>query len=141
MIREFKIKDLERVVEIWLESNIDAHSFIDKKYWEDNYEMVKEILPSAEIYLYEENKNILGFVGLMENYIAGIFVEKNFHSQGIGRKLLDCCKSLKRELTLSVYEKNQKAYSFYIREGFQVVEKKIDENTNEIELVMYWRGD
>ncbi|MBU3842483.1 MAG: N-acetyltransferase [Candidatus Fusobacterium pullicola] len=141
MIREFKIKDLERVMEIWLESNIDAHSFIDKKYWEDNYEMVKEILPSAEIYLYEENKNILGFVGLMENYIAGIFVEKNFHSQGIGRKLLDCCKSLKRELTLSVYEKNQKAYSFYIREGFQVVEKKIDENTNEIELVMYWRGD
>ncbi|MDY4800994.1 MAG: hypothetical protein SO183_05075 [Fusobacterium mortiferum] len=81
MIREFKIKDLERVMEIWLESNIDAHSFIDKKYWEDNYEMVKEILPSAEIYLYEENKNILGFVGLMENYIAGIFVEKNFHSQ------------------------------------------------------------
>lgn len=106
MIREFKIKDLERVMEIWLESNIDAHSFIDKKYWEDNYEMVKEILPSAEIYLYEENKNILGFVGLMENYIAGIFVEKNFHSQGIGRKLLDCCKSLKRELTLSVYKKN-----------------------------------
>lgn len=141
MIREFKIKDLERVMEIWLESNIDAHSFIDKKYWKDNYEMVKEILPSAEIYLYEENKNILGFVGLMENYIAGLFVEKNFHSQGIGRKLLDCCKSLKRELTLSVYEKNQKAYSFYIREGFQVVEKKIDENTNEIELVMYWRGD
>lgn len=141
MIREFKIKDLERVMEIWLESNIDAHSFIDKKYWEDNYEMVKEILPSAEIYLYEENKNILGFVGLMENYIAGIFVEKNFHSQGVGGKLLDWCKSLKRELTLSVYEKNQKAYSFYIREGFQVVEKKIDENTSEIELVMYWRGD
>lgn len=141
MIREFKIKDLERVMEIWLESNIDVHSFIDKKYWEDNYEMVKEILPSAEIYLYEENKNILGFVGLMENYIAGIFVEKNFRSQGVGRKLLDCCKNLKRELTLSVYEKNQKAYSFYIREGFQVVEKKIDENTNEIELVMYWRGD
>ena len=34
MIREFKIKDLERVMESWLESNIDAHSFIDKKYWE-----------------------------------------------------------------------------------------------------------
>ena len=141
MIREFKIKDLERVMEIWLELYVDALSFIDKKFWEDNYEMVKEILPSAEIYLYEENKNILGFVGLMENYIAGIFVEKNFHSQGVGRKLLDWCKSLKRELTLSVYEKNQKAYSFYIREGFQVVEKKIDENTSEIELVMYWRGD
>ena len=41
MIREFKIKDLERVMEIWLESNIDAHSFIDKKYWEDNYEIGK----------------------------------------------------------------------------------------------------
>lgn len=141
MIREFEIEDLEKVMEIWLESNIDAHSFIDKKYWEDNYGMVKEILPNAKIYLYEENKNILGFVGLMENYIAGIFVDKNFRSQGVGRKLLDYCKNLKRELTLSVYEKNIKAYSFYSREGFQVVEKKIDENTNEIELVMCWRAD
>lgn len=102
MIREFKIEDLERVMEIWLESNVDAHSFIDKKYWENNYEMVKEMLPNAKIYLYEENKNILGFVGLIENYIAGIFVVR---SQGVGKKLLDYCKNLKKELTLSVYEK------------------------------------
>lgn len=141
MIREFKIEDLERVMEIWLQSNIETHSFIDKKYWEDNYSMVKEILPSAEIYIYEENKNILGFIGIIGSYIAGIFVDKNFRSQGIGKKILDYCKSLKRELSLSVYEKNIKAYSFYSREGFQVVEKKIDENTNEIELVMCWRAD
>lgn len=138
MIRRFKIEDLDRIMEIWLKANIDAHFFIDKKYWEDNCEIVKEMLPSAEIYLYEENKNILGFVGLMENYIAGIFVDKNFRSQGMGKELLDYCKSLKKELALSVYEKNIKAYSFYSREGFQVVEKKIDENTNEIELYMRW---
>ncbi len=133
------MEDLNRVMEIWLESNIDEHAFIDKKYWENNYEMVKEILPSAEIYLYEENKNILAFVGLVENYIAGIFVDKNFRSRGIGKKLLDYCKNIKKELNLSVYEKNVKASFFYIREGFQLIEKKIDKNTNEKELFMYWR--
>lgn len=141
MIKEFKIEDLERVMEIWLQSNIETHSFIDKKYWEDNYSMVKEILPSAEIYIYEENKNILGFIGIIGSYIAGIFVDKNFRSQGIGKKFLDYCKSLKEELSLSVYEKNIKAYSFYNREGFLFLEKKVDENTNEKELVMYWRAD
>lgn len=30
MIREFKMEDLDRIMEIWLNSNIDAHPFINK---------------------------------------------------------------------------------------------------------------
>ena len=34
-------KDISDVLQIWLETNIKAHSFIDKEYWTGNYEMVK----------------------------------------------------------------------------------------------------
>ena len=34
-------KDIDRIMEIWLESTIKAHDFIEKKYWEDNYNTVK----------------------------------------------------------------------------------------------------
>ena len=44
-------KDISDVLQIWLETNIKAHSFIDKEYWTGNYEMVKQILPEAEVYL------------------------------------------------------------------------------------------
>ena len=41
--------------------------------------MVKKILPQAEIYVYEDNvtKEINGFIGLTDNYIAGLFVKKD----------------------------------------------------------------
>ena len=105
MIREFKIKDLERVMEIWLESNIDAHSFIDKKYWEDNYEMVKEILPSAEIYLYEENKNILGFVGLLLLIFLISILCIRTTSYLNGRSISVIKSSLEGSGTLKVFER------------------------------------
>ena len=41
-------KDISDVLQIWLETNIKAHSFIDKEYWTGNYEMVKQILPDRK---------------------------------------------------------------------------------------------
>lgn len=138
MVRNFKNADIDKIMEIWLNSNIEAHNFIDKSYWEKNFEMVKNTLPQAEIYIYEENNNIMGFVGLVENYIAGIFVEKNFRGKGTGKKLLDYAKSIKNNLTLNVYEKNIDAVKFYKREGFTVEKFGIDKSTDEKEFMMSW---
>ena len=52
MIRKMEEKDISDVLQIWLETNIKAHSFIDKEYWIGNYEMVKQILPEAEYLLF-----------------------------------------------------------------------------------------
>lgn len=62
----------------------------------------------------EKDDDIRGFIGMMENYIAGIFVDEKFRSCGIGRELLDYAKSVKKELSLSVYKKNQAAARFYL---------------------------
>lgn len=36
MIREFVENDLERVMQIWLDTNLTAHKFISRDYWEDH---------------------------------------------------------------------------------------------------------
>jgi putative acetyltransferase len=36
MIRDLKQKDIDKVMEIWLESTIKAHDFMPEKYWQDN---------------------------------------------------------------------------------------------------------
>lgn len=141
MIRKFKkndINEIEDVMKIWLNCNVQAHDFIDKTYWENNYQMVKEILPQVEVYVYENENEILGFVGLTENYIAGIFVKRDMQSKGIGKQLLDYIKKLKNNLTLQVYEKNQRAVKFYTKENFKIQSENIDENTNEKEFLMSW---
>lgn len=137
MIREFKETDLNSIMRLWLETNISAHDFIDENYWIGNYDQVRQMILKATIYIYEEN-SIKGFTGLSENYIAGIFVESNSQSKGIGKALLGHIKERNKELSLHVYKKNKRAVRFYLREGFVIGNEQIDKNTNEIELVMRW---
>lgn len=140
MIRQFKKNDLPAVMQIWLDTNIKAHDFIPKEYWENNYEIVKEILPDAEIYVYVDDTAgfIDGFIGLTDNYIAGIFVKEDKQSKGIGKQLLNYVKNIKPNISLSVYQKNTKAVRFYKREQFQIVSESVDDITNEKEFIMEW---
>lgn len=136
MIREFQKADLDRVAEIWRNGNLEAHSFIAGEYWKDRFDMVKEMLGSAEIYVFEEKKEILGFIGLNGNYIEGIFVDAEERSKGIGRQLLDYAKGVKGSLSLNVYAKNERAMKFYLREGFVIRKKSVDSDTGEQEYKM-----
>lgn len=140
MIRPLKENDLVSVMQIWLDANINAHNFIPKEYWTDNYAVVKEILPQAEVYVYEDNDGhqIIGFIGLTNNYIAGIFVKEAAQSKGIGKQLLNYVKEFKSVLSLSVYQKNLRAISFYQREKFTIQSENMDECTNEKEFIMDW---
>ena len=115
MIRKLQKADLNDVANLWLDTNLKAHNFISAEYWNTNFEFVKEMLPQAEVYVYENDKKIHGFIGLNGEYIEGIFVEKNMRSKGIGKQLLNYVKKLKEEMCLSVYQKNYKAISFYKR--------------------------
>ncbi|MDN5088912.1 N-acetyltransferase [Aliarcobacter butzleri] len=140
MIRKLDKNDINQLLQIWLEVNIKTHNFIPKEYWEEQYDNVKELLPNSEIYVYEENKKIVAFVGLIENYIAGIFVSFSFQSKGIGKKLLDYIKEFKKELSLNVYVKNISAIKFYQREGFIINSQNIDEETKEQQILMIWKS-
>ena len=140
MIRKFENLDLDAVMQIWLQANLDAHAFIPASFWEAHFEMVRDMLPQAELYVHENEatRQIDGFIGLTENHIEGIFVAKAARSKGIGKALLDHVKPLKPRLDLSVYQKNERALAFYRREQFVVQSEGIDGDTNEAEIQMLW---
>ena len=140
MIRKFEEKDADRVMQIWLSGNIEAHDFVPKDYWLENYQSVKEQLLQADVYVYEQNGEIQGFVGMTENYLAGIFVDKKFRSKGIGKELLDYIKKNYPMFTLNVYKKNTRAVEFYLRESLTVSATGIDEDTSEADFTMEWKN-
>ena len=120
MIRELRKADINKVANIWLDTNITAHYFIPEQYWKSNFELVKELLLQAIVYVYEDNQEIWGFIGLNDEYVEGIFVSDEMQSQGIGKLLLNYAKDKQSKLFLNVYQKNTRAISFYQREGFEV---------------------
>lgn len=138
MIRKLEEKDINEVMNIWLETNIKAHNFVPEQYWENNIENVKNEILKAEVYVYEKEKKIVGFVGIVKDYVAGIFVTKDMQNNGIGKQLINKCKEKHNELTLEVYEKNKNAINFYKKEGFYIISQNIDDQTKEIELCMKW---
>lgn len=139
MIRKFKSSDIDAIMQIWIEENINAHSFISKEYWEKNYDYVKSVLPNAEIYVYTNNNEISGFIGLNSRYIEGIFVKSGSQNKGCGTVLLNKAKHKNTQLTLNVYEKNLKAFNFYKKNGFKIMEENIDSETKEKEYLMMWK--
>ena len=139
MVRELRKDDINKVADIWLNTNIKAHSFIPEQYWKSNFELVKELLLQATVYVYEDDNEIQGFIGLNDEYIEGIFVSDKMQSQGIGEILLNYAKGRRNKLLLNVYQKNTRAISFYQREEFIIQYGGLDEATGEKDYVMVWQ--
>lgn len=138
MIRQLQNKDIDKIMGIWLESTIYAHKFISKEYWNENYNIVKDMyIPMSKTFVYEDNDDIRGFISIINNdFIGALFVEKNYQSQGIGKSLIDYAKNLYDNLSLAVYKENEKALEFYKKMGFKIISENINEDTNCVEYIM-----
>jgi len=133
-------EDIDEIMQIWRNGNLTAHNFINRKYWFDNYEIVREeYLKKSDTWIYIEGDIIKGFVSVIDNnYIGALFVEKQFQRDGIGTILVKHCKNLYDKLSLKVYKKNEGAISFYNSMGFEYISGQVDKNTNELEYIMEW---
>lgn len=139
MIERMKPEYLNEVMRIWLDTNRSAHPFINPGDWEAAYDMVRQQLPAADLFVCQDDGEVRGFIGITGgSYIAGLFVDQQYQSRGIGRKLLDYCKLQYQYLELDVFTANSKAVRFYQRNGFVPVEKKLNDDFKQEEYHMIW---
>ncbi|SFM18333.1 N-acetyltransferase [Methanolobus profundi] len=143
MIRELESFEVDTIMDIWLKTNIRAHSFIPEKYWLDNYNVVKEeYLPMSETFVYVEDDVIRGFIGVIDDHFIGaLFVMEEYQGKGVGRRLLDHCKSLCSDLELGVYSENKMAIRFYTKNGFRVKKEQPNEDSGFMEYLMSWKKE
>lgn len=140
MIKELENFEIDEVLDVWLKTNIKAHNFIDKSYWINNYEIVKnEYIPNSKTFIYKEENIIKGFISVLNNcFIGALFVLDEYQGKGIGKSLIDYCKNLYPKLELSVYKENTFAISFYKKYNFKI-EKEIQcEDLPNKEYLMKW---
>lgn len=141
MIRPFREKDTEAVVQIWLQASIQAHSFIEQAYWESKAEDMRTLyLPLSEIIVDEdpESGGLTGFMGLVDGYLGGLFIAPDYQGKGIGTRLLKLGKKIHDELELCVYAENRQAIRFYQKQGFRITGERTEETTGHTELLMIY---
>lgn len=133
---------MDAVQEIWIRGSLQAHGFIEESYWERQKERLRENLLShaiTAVYCDPTTERIGGFISLVENFIVALYVAPEEQGRGIGHNLLQRAKYLYPVLELSVYTENRAALSFYLREGFQIVLRRIDQATGHEEALMIHR--
>ena len=137
MIRGFRSSDMDAVIAIWLDASIGAHDFVAKNFWRSRVIEMREVyIPASETYVYEEGGCIRGFVCLVDETLAALFVSPCAQGRGIGQKLVEKSKHVRQNLYLAVYKENQKSVDFYKRCGFKSVKEQIDKYTGHSEIVM-----
>lgn len=139
MIRPMTPDDLDAVAALWLTCNLDAHAFIAPSYWHTHLPAVREQLAQAEIYVCVHDGQLVGFAGLQDTLLAGLFVAPAQRSRGWGAQLLHQTQAVRDRLTLYVYARNVRALRFYQREGFSITRSSIDPDTGQTEYQMDWR--
>lgn len=98
-------------------------------------------LPDSRTFVYQDEsaESVCGFVSLVENYVAALFV----HPTGRD-KVSDAAAAMGRSaiptLELSVYAENKRAVRFYLREGFEIRQEQTDANTGRKELHLLLRN-
>lgn len=141
MIRRAVENDVEAIIEIWLQGSRLAHSFIPYDFWLSRVEDMKAIyLPNSETYVSEVENQICGFVSLVDDYLAALFVHPSLQSCGHGRRLLAFAQAKRESLSLCVYSQNRRAVGFYEAAGFSVLEERQEIHARQPELVMEWKA-
>ncbi|SDO48084.1 GNAT family N-acetyltransferase [Alkalicoccus daliensis] len=139
MIRLNNNAELEEMMDIWYEGSVTAHGFVDAKYWaSQRNDMKLKYFPLAENYIIRNETEIIGFVSMVDNYLAALFVNALYQGMGYGKELLDYVKDQYDFIQLKVYKKNFRAADFYLRNSFVVKKELLDENTKEEEYLMEW---
>ena len=137
-LNSFSDRDLEQLAQIWLNGNLQAHSFIPAQYWKNQFVNIKKMLPEANIFVYRNNETIIGFLGELDGYIAGLFVDMNYRNQCVGSRLINYLKQINDKLTLSVYVDNINAVNFYENKDFIIDSVGMDTETDSKEYHMIW---
>jgi len=119
-IRESRIGDGERAVEIWRRAVDATHHFLTPVDRLEIDEEVQAFLPSAPLWLaVDENDRGIGFMLVESGALEALFVDPVFHGRGVGKALVEQAVLLcSTPITTDVNEQNALAIGFYKNLGF-----------------------
>lgn len=132
MIRKHKPQDLDQIINVWHSSSSLAHPFLNLDFVEKLESEMREIyIPDSNTWVYEEKNCIKGFISMIDEQIAGLFVLPEYHSNGVGTSLVNYVNEYHKQLKVEVFERNTIGRAFYKKYGFSLVSSFIHDESGE----------
>ena len=131
-IRQYENTDLDAVLSSWEVATRLAHPFMTEEFIAQERKNVAEIyLPNTDTWVAQIDGEVRGFIALMGNEVGAIFLQPEFHGQGVGKALMDKAQELHGDLEVEVFKENVIGRKFYARYGFEHLEEKQHEPTGQ----------
>lgn len=121
------------LVEVWEASVRNTHRFLTEKDIRFFKPLVRnKYIPVVELYTIRNGQNrIAAFMGLSDELIEMLFVHPEEQGKGYGKLLIEFVIHHKQIFKVDVNEQNEKATSFYLNRGFDIVGRdETDPNGN-----------
>lgn len=121
------------LVEVWEASVRSTHRFLTEKDIRFFKPLIRnKYIPVVELYTIRNGQNrIAAFMGLSDELIEMLFVHPEEQGKGYGKLLIEFAIHHKQIFKVDVNEQNEKATSFYLNRGFDIVGRdETDPNGN-----------
>lgn len=122
-IRRGTPADRDVLLDIWLRSVRETHTFVSEGDIRSFIPLVRDYLASSEPELWvlcSESEATMGFMGMSGSKIDALFLAPEYLRRGGGRRLVRHAQELRGGLSVDVNEQNPEARRFYEACGFVV---------------------
>ncbi|WP_299901304.1 acetyltransferase [uncultured Aquimarina sp.] len=117
--------EYQEVVEVWESSVRATHHFLK----EEDIAYFKPLILNTYLdavtlrCVRNENKKIVGFLGVAEQNLEMLFIDPNYRGKKIGKTLLEYSIDQMEVIKVDVNEQNEQAVGFYKHQGFEVINR------------------
>lgn len=132
------------LLQLWARSVRASHNFLTAEDIAKLYQQLEaEWLDAVEIWVLEDDKKIVGFIGFDDNRVEMLFIDQPYFGQGYGQQLINFAKQRASEIFLDVNEQNPPALAFYQKQGFVIIGRsELDSQGNPFPLLhLAYRSD
>ncbi|WP_445355339.1 GNAT family N-acetyltransferase [Microbulbifer sp. EKSA008] len=127
MIRKAKLKELDRLEQLWLHASANSHPSIPRQFWVDRIAQFRKDCRSAtQCLVYTDRNNAVAeaFITLLsDGTVTHLCVSPLFTGCGIGTNLISAIRDRRYPLKAEVLRENLRTRYFLQKHGFVEVER------------------
>ena len=145
MIKEYKKKDINKILNIINDASLKYKGVIPNNCWHEPYmsedELIDEISDGVHMFGYHDNNKLISVIGIQEvkdaTLIRHAYTLTSHQGKGMGSSLLEYLlkKNQKSRLLVGTWQKAEWAIRFYKKFGFIIHSK----DQSAMLLKKYWK--
>jgi len=132
--------DADEVAALFARSRALALPFLPVLHTaEEDRALFSRLIAGGGVTLACEAHRLLGFMVESDGWVEHLYLDPDFHRQGIGGRLLAAAQARQDELSLWCFAQNAAALAFYGRHGFAEMRRTAGDNEERLpDVLLHW---